>query len=320
MKPKVVVVIVVWNGVADTLECLQSLKGDEYPNKEIVIIDNGSTDGSSEKILSEGFRVRILRAKKNLGFTGGNNLGLSEAFRQGAKYAFLLNNDTVLEADAIGNLVEAAEKHTNAGILAPVMHYYDNPSEIWFAGARLDLSRGEALHDVCLKPERTDGLYESPWVSGCAMLVRMTAVEQVGGFDDRFYLTWEDVDWCVRMTLAEWMVAVVPNALIYHKGGRSGAKLSDVKSYYAVRNSLLLARKHAGLGYVFAVWTVLVKHLRSALRLVGEERDLVLKTVWEGLFDHWLSKYGPRRPKGRGVAERKVVGGVNTETVIEGRH
>ena len=146
MKPHVTIVIVVWNGIEDTLECLRSLESDVYPNREILVVDNGSTDGTAERIREEGFLVRVVQCALNLGFTGGNNVGLAEAQRGGSKYAFLLNNDTAVEPDALTLLVEAAEGLCGAALLSPVVHYYDTPAEVWFSGAKLSLPRGEALH------------------------------------------------------------------------------------------------------------------------------------------------------------------------------
>lgn len=328
MKPLVTVVIVVWNGIVDTLECLRSLAADSYPNKEILVVDNCSTDDSAKKIIDEGFHVSVVRCALNLGFTGGNNVGLAEAQRRGAKYVFLLNNDTTLEPDALSQLVNAAESRRGAALLSPVMHYYDTPEKVWFSGARLSLARGEAVHenygengDRACFPVESDGsphAYPSDWVSGCAMLVNMNAVEQVGGFDDRFFLTWEDVDWCVRMTRADWAVLVVPAARIYHKCGRSGARLTGVHRYYAVRNSLLLAAKHAGLGYLSALLCVLGRHLRSALRSGQRERLQNFATTFEGLKDHLLGRYG-RRPSPRANKADSIFKGTAEAKRIKGR-
>jgi len=294
MKPKVAVVIVVWNGVEDTLECLNSLAKDSYKNKEIIVVDNASTDGTSEILRSSNFNVKIVHSSANLGFTGGNNLGLAEAQKGGAHYAFLLNNDTTVEPGALSALVDTAEQQPSSGILSPVIHYHDIPAEIWFAGASLKLRVGEALHDHSFQPGRLTPPYASPWVSGCAMLVRITALQQVGAFDERFYLNWEDVDWCVRMHNAAWKVMVVPRARIYHKGGRSQSRLDGVKSYYTVRNSLLLCLKHAKAAYMFSIFAVMGRQLHEALRHRGPERLAIWRTACEGLRDHLLGRYGPR--------------------------
>lgn len=295
MKPKVVVIIVIWNGVHDTVECLQSLIQEGYPNLEILIVDNGSRDRSVPIIREMQFPVRILQTGSNLGFTGGNNFGLEEARRMNARYVCLLNNDTTLEKGAIKALVDAAEANPRAAIVAPVMHYYDNPDEVWFAGALLDLTRAEATHDASRRPTRAEAPYETPWVSGCCMLVKMVAIEEVGVFDDRFYLTWEDVDWCIRMRTAGWNLIVAPKSRIFHKGGRSGAKLSGVRSYYAVRNSLLLACKHSGWRYPKAFLSILGRHVRASLRGDPAERREILSTTFDGMWDHLFAHYGCRK-------------------------
>jgi GT2 family glycosyltransferase len=298
MKPKIAILIVVWNGVKDTLECLESLQDDLYENKEIIIVDNGSTDDSCEIIKSSGFNVKIIRSESNLGFTGGNNLGLKEAKRCGAQYVFLLNNDTTVEPEALSALVEAAQLQPRAGILSPVIHYYDSPAEIWFAGATLRFYVGEALHDLSLQPGRLSKPYFSPWVSGCAMLVSMVAVDRVGSFDDRFYLNWEDVDWCVRMRSEGWDVGVVPSARIYHKVGRSQWKLHGRSCYYSVRNNLLFSAKHAGLGYLSTFVLVMWRHFREVLRRSGAGRREILDGAINGFSDHLAGHYGCRSLEG----------------------
>jgi GT2 family glycosyltransferase len=126
------------------------------------------------------------------------------------------------------------------------------------------------------------------------MLVRTEALGEVGGFDDRFFLTWEDVDLCIRMRRARWEVVVVPRARIYHKCGRSGARLTGIHRYYAVRNSLLLAAKHAGTSYFTALLWILGRHVRDALRRGQEAKKQNLVTIFEGLKDHLLGRYGRR--------------------------
>jgi GT2 family glycosyltransferase len=318
MKPKVVVIIVIWNGVNDTIECLRSLLQDGYPNLDIVVVDNGSSDGSVALLREMQFPVRIIEAGSNLGFTGGNNLGMAEAKRLQARYVFLLNNDTTLERGVIKALVDAAEANPAAAIVAPVMHYYDNPSDVWFAGATVNLATAEATHDASARPSRWEPPYATSWVSGCGMLVKMVAIEQVGGFDDRFYLTWEDVDWCLRMRRVGWNVVVAPKARIFHKGGRSGAKLSGVRSYYAVRNSLLLASKHSGWRYCNAFIYVIGRHIRAGLRSSSPDRREILSTTFEGLRDHMLGNYGCRG-KVKGTTQREIVKTGATQMENEGR-
>jgi GT2 family glycosyltransferase len=298
---EVLVVIVVWNGLEDTLECLESLQRCEFPHKRILVVDNASSDGSSETIARIYPEIQIIRSERNLGFTGGNNLGLEEAIRQRVRYAFLLNNDTTLAPDALDRLVQRADASPRAGLLAPVIHYYDQPDEIWFAGARVTLSRGEAMHDPVGGLSQQAAPFETDWISGCAMLVRVSAVLSVGVFDPRFYLTWEDVDWCLRMRSAGYRVLVVPASRILHKGGRSGRRLTGIYFYYAVRNSLLVARKHGGSRYWFALWCVILRYGRSALGQRTLQKARALRSVFAGLWHHVAGKYGP--------APRSLAGG-----------
>ncbi len=301
MMPRVAIVIVVWNGKADTMECLQSLDEDRYPNKEIIVVDNGSTDDSVAEIRRSFQSVVILQTGSNLGFTGGNNIGIRCALERQSDYIFLLNNDTTVEPDAMEQLVAAAEAEPDYGLLAPVIHCFYPPREIWFAGSRLELHRGAAWHDNSRQPDRDQPPYEVPWATGCAMLIPSRLLRDLGGFDDRYYLSWEDVDLCLRIRKAGYAVAAVPAARIYHKGGRSGQRMPEGKYYYTVRNSLLLVRKHADLlPYIVAALRIMWLSLRNCRRLYNHERGEVqryMRTTFDGVRDHLLGRYGAYRSR-----------------------
>jgi GT2 family glycosyltransferase len=290
---EVLIVIVVWNGLEDTLECLESLEHCSFGPKRILIVDNASRDGSADKIAERFPAVQIIRSPRNLGFTGGNNLGLEEAIRQKARYAFLLNNDTTVAPDALEEMVRWADANPRAGMVAPVIHYYDSPGEIWFAGARVNLARGQATHDPVSTLSHQAAPFGTEWISGCAMLVRTSAVMAAGMFDPRFYLTWEDVDWCLRMRRVGYRVVVVPAARILHKGGRSGRHLTRIHFYYAVRNSLLVSQKHGGLWYAVALGVVTLRFSRSALRQRTARKIQALGSVIRGVWHHLAARYGP---------------------------
>jgi hypothetical protein len=297
MHARVAIIIVIWNGKADTLECLHSLSADTHPDKEIVIVDNGSTDDSVGEIRRAFPHVTILETGKNLGFTGGNNVGIRHALAHGADYIYLLNNDTTVEPDALAALVAAAAADPTAGLLAPIIYEYYPPRPIWFAGSKMELSRGAAWHDNSRIPAPTDPPYEVPWATGCAMLIPAPLMRQLEGFDDRYYLSWEDVDLCVRVRKAGRRVVAVPAAIIYHKGGRSGLRMTGIRNYYAVRNSLLLMRKHGGAAYFRSAPGLVCRFLwqslraREALRVRWE----CFRSVLDAVFDHLFHRYGPYR-------------------------
>ncbi len=297
VTPRVAIIIVIWNGKADTLECLQSLNADAYPNKEIVIVDNGSTDGSVADVRREFPTVTIIETGKNLGFTGGNNVGIRHALANGAGYLYLLNNDTTVEPDALAALVAAAEAQPAAGLLAPIIFEYYPPRPIWFAGSKMELSRGAAWHDNSHVPEPTEAPYEIPWATGCAMLIPAPLMRDLGGFDDRYYLSVEDVDLCVRVRKAGRVVVAVPAAIIYHKGGRSGLRMTGIRNYYAVRNSLLLMRKHSGAAYFLSGPQLVCSFLWQSLRTRADLRVRYecFRSVLDAVFDHLFQRYGPYR-------------------------
>ena len=301
-QPRVALVILIWNGMEDTLECLRSLETDTYPNKEIFIVDNGSTDDSVREIGRLFPDVIILETGANLGFTGGNNFGVRHALERKCDYVFLLNNDTTVEPDALGKLVAAAESQPDYGILAPVIHYYDEPRDVWFANSILELHRGAAWHDNSGgEPGLNQAPYEVPWATGCAMLIRTKRMSDMGGFDDRYYLSWEDVDLSLRMRKAGLSVVVVPASRIYHKGGRSGQRMPESKYYYTVRNSLLLVRKHLqGLSRLSAAMRIVAASLLQCRRVYNSEPGEVfryMRTTFEGIMDHLTGRYGAFRVK-----------------------
>lgn len=293
--PRVFIVLVIWNGKADTLACLASLREDRYPNFQVVVVDNASTDGSADVIRAEFPEVTVLPMSENLGFTGGNNAGIEHALAAGADYVYLLNNDTTVEPDALTAMVAAAEANPNYGMMVPVMHYHAPPRDIWFSNSRLDLRHGVAVHDHSFIPAREDAPYEVPWASGCALMLPAAVMREVKGFDDRYFFSWEDVDLSIRVRNTGRPIMVVPGARIYHKCGQSSLRVSRVHYYYAVRNNLLLVRKHAGRHYRFAALSIVTQALRHARRTAREKKGplgQLLLSIWHGVRDHFLSRYG----------------------------
>jgi GT2 family glycosyltransferase len=296
--PKVVVILINWNGKVDTLECLASLRQDLYPNRHTLIVDNGSTDDSAAAIRAQFSEVEVLETGANLGFTGGNNIGIKWALDEGADYVFLLNNDTIVEPDALTALVQTAEAMPNYGLLGPVIHYYDRPEEVWFGGSSVDMLRGKADHSNEQAPPRDAPPQNIPWATGCAMLIRADIIRTLQGFDDRYFLYWEDVDLCFRIREQGYDLGLVPQSRIYHKVSRSFTGISRVACYYTVRNNLLFLSRH---GRVFSIraWRHIVgkrvnKGLRGWLERKPEDASVLVPTLC-GLRDYLLHRYGQWR-------------------------
>jgi GT2 family glycosyltransferase len=304
MSPRVAIVTINYNGLRDTLACLKSLRADSYSNKKVIVVDNGSKDDAVQIIRRQFPEVTVFAAGRNLGFTGGNNLGLRHAITAGAKYVYWLNNDTTSDPGAVQALVEAAEAHPDAAMLTPVIHYFDAPDEAWFGGSTMDLSRGIAVHDNSAPPKLQDLPSDIPWASGCAMFGKCDVLERLGGFDDQFFLNWEDVDLCLRIRAEGNRVLIVPSARIYHKVGRTFSTVSHVGHYYYVRNNLLLLRLHAGADFHRAARRIILRRFRDSLRALyrgqskpGTALSITMRAIW----DHLARRYGQvavRKPSG----------------------
>src|ERR1039457_4136566 len=136
--PKVFIIVLNWNGLKDTLECLDSVFKLEYPNFEVIVVDNASTDNSVEVIREKFQQVILIENKENLGFTGGNNTGIRHALQLGTDYFWLLNNDTVLEPDTLSRIVVTADNDSTIGMISPVVHYHEDPLVIQNCGCYID--------------------------------------------------------------------------------------------------------------------------------------------------------------------------------------
>jgi len=293
--PLVTIILVNWNGKADTLECLESLKKDTYAAKQIFVVDNGSQDDSVSAIRAAYPDVTVLAAGDNLGFTGGNNLGIRHAVSAGSDFVFLLNNDTTVEPAALTKLVETALSDPQYGLLSPVIHYHDAPSNVWFAGSSMDLSRGTAVHDNSRVPATTNNVSDIPWASGCAMLLPANVIERLAGFDERYFLNWEDVDLSLRVRAFGHKIGLVPGARIYHKVSRTLSKRSDTAHYYYVRNNLLLVSTHGGKTRGLASLRVTLTLLRNDLRDVANRRARALSMLgltMRAVQHHCMRRYG----------------------------
>jgi GT2 family glycosyltransferase len=249
--PTVVSVVINFRGLADTTRCVESLLASTYPAHRVVVVDNGSGNADADIIESRfGERIELLRARRNLGYGGGANLGIQWAIRQHAGYVWVLNNDTVITADAIDHLVHAMEASRWLGVTSPEIDAPigpDAPTGVWYAGGTVSLARAET-HHVHRTLGRTPAVAVTGFVTGCAMFLRCEALQDTGVFWERLFLYWEDVDLSLRLRSAGWGLGVVPSATITHFG--HGSVRSDIAERYYFRNAILVARRHGSLRVV----------------------------------------------------------------------
>jgi GT2 family glycosyltransferase len=264
--PRVGIIVLNYNGKNCLLSCLQSLDRLECSNKEIVVVDNNSTDGSLEEAEKKFPHFIFVRNQKNEGFARGMNIGIKEALARGAKWCWIFNYDAVAHPQALNKLISAAQENPKAGLLSPVV-YEANRDNLWFAKGIIDFLRMRTLHIQPTKQELAAKTYKSEFLTGCALLIKKELIEKIGFLDERFFLYYEDADYSLRSTQAGADCLVAPEAKVSHS---EESKLNPSKIYYLVYSGLIFFNK----------WTPF--YLRSYFVVYVTMRRT--KNFWDRLF------------------------------------
>ena len=296
--PHVCTVVLNWNRREDTLDCLASLERMSYTNHQVIVVDNASSDGSTEAIAAAHPAVNVIQTGANLGYAEGNNVGLQEALKRGADHVLVLNNDTVADAQMLTHLVAALEADEATGAAGPTIYFHEAPDTIWSAGGRFDWRLGKPV--LRGLKERDTGQFatvsEVDYLPGSAILIRREALAQVGDFESRYFMYYEDNEWCFRARRRGFAVVHVPRARLWHKISLTRQFSAPYISYYHARNRLLFLRTaRVGLGTwarvlvldmlrSLASWTLLPRH-----RSKHAQRD----ALWSGMWDYWRGRFGP---------------------------
>ncbi|WP_295084242.1 glycosyltransferase family 2 protein [Ruminococcus sp.] len=243
---KVSIVLVNYNGDSDTLDCIKSLNKVKYENVEIIVVDNASkTQIELEKRVPDD--VVFIKSKENLGFSGGNNLGIKYAIDHGADYVILLNNDTVVNDSFIYELLCSAKRHKNAGLITGKIYFYSQPKHIWYAGGYMNLERAR-IHHFHSTEEDTfhDEEKRVSFATGCLMMIHKSVIDKIGMLDEAYFMYAEDAEYCARIQKNKYEIWYNPNAIIYHKVSRSsGGGGSKLSQYYRARNEMYLVAHNA---------------------------------------------------------------------------
>ncbi len=242
------IIVLNWNGKSDTLTCLNSLQSLTYTNANIVIVDNGSIDDSVAVIKAHYPDLTLIETGHNLGYAEGNNVGIRYALEHHADYILLLNNDTTVAPDFLDQLATAAEQNTAVGVFAATLFYMDQPDTVWFAGAQWNaqtLTFTYPYQDEKLPAHITT---DTDYACGAALFFRADVARNIGLLDARFFLVWEESDWCLRAIRAGYGCQLVPSASVWHKVGASfDGESSPLRQYFSYRNRLLWAEKNLSL-------------------------------------------------------------------------
>jgi GT2 family glycosyltransferase len=245
MTPKVAIIILNWNGKKDTIECLESLKKITYPNYGIILVDNGSNDGSFEYFKEKYPYIEIIENGKNLGFAEGNNVGIRSALSNSADYVLLLNNDIEVDAEFLTELVNVGESDKSIGFVGPKGYFFYRKNTLQFTGGgKIDLIRGKAtlIGRGEIDTGKYDKCYEVGYVNGACLLCKTEVIRKIGMLDPFYFIYWEETDWCLSGRKIGYKSIYAYRSKIWHKVGATTA--SNFTTYLLSRNMFYFIKKH----------------------------------------------------------------------------
>jgi len=292
--PSVYIIIVNWNGLNDTSECIKSIQNISYKDYNIIVIDNGSNKDESKELSIRFPEVITLRSEKNLGFSGGCNLGIRYSLEKNADYILLINNDTVVEKDFLEILIDNAVKNSSIGLAVPKINYYSKRSNIWYAGGYISKLRGAA---VTKGKGKRDNLYnENKYVTfatACCLLIDKRVINDVGLMDEKYFLYLEDADYSVRSYRSGYKILFVANSKIYHKINKSTLKENNfIPLYYNTRNRLIFVKKfYKNLFYLSLTYMLFIFSFKCMIELCMGN-FIKVKVIYLAFKDFFLNKSG----------------------------
>ncbi|CEA12800.1 glycosyltransferase family 2 protein [Methanobacterium formicicum] len=332
--PHVSIIIINWNRWKDTIECLESLFQINYPNFDVILVDNASEDDSLEKIrdycsghlpvessffnynpynkpitvyeYNETFKkdkrplktenltkkhINLIKNGENRGFPGGNNVGIKFALEFfDPEYILLLNNDTVVDENFLGELIKNGDSRDDVGILGPKIYFYDEPQTIWSAGCKISwkLSRGIQIGTNEADKGQYDEIGEVEYVSGSVFLIKNETIKRIGLMDENYFLYFEESDWTLRANQEGFKSLYIPTSHIWHKVSRSGGGISNpIGLYYITRNRWIFMRKWAGKEdyYFFLIFQIFAAIILPLFLSLFYHNSNLFTAYYEGLYN-----------------------------------
>ncbi len=268
----VYVIVVNWNNAEDTIRCLDSLSGVRFPGIRALVVDNGSTDGSVERIRERYPGCGLLELDRNTGFGGGCNAGHARVFKEGAGYVVFLNNDTVVDPGFLEPLIAPFRSSGDVAITVPRIYFMDYPERIWYAGGEVNLCTGRIAHRGIRKKDgrcfAVSG--ETGYATGCCLAMRARDFSRTGGFDPSFSMYGEDVDLSLRIRLSGKKILYVPASRVWHRVSASaGGELNPGKLWRKNLSLLkLFAKYRAWLGVGACLLLMPFRLLRGVLSVI----------------------------------------------------
>ena len=283
-------IIVGWNSYDNTQECIQSILDQQFIKTHIYLVDNGSKNEPLGKLAQIYPEINYIYSESNLGFAAGTNLGLQNALATGYDYFLIVNNDTKADTLMLHEL-STALKDEKLGLAAPLIYYYDTPEKIWSSGGSINYLFLMPLDSHNKKNPLINPTVRT-FLSGCCYLLKRELLEQVGLFDEQFFLYFEDLDYCLRVNETKWKMMVIPTAKLYHKVSQSsGGHMSESERFFYAKSSGLYFKKHINKTNALPI---IFFRLGSALKMTTQ---LLIRgrfnTTWSylhGLYQGWFGK------------------------------
>ena len=298
-EPRVSIVFVNWNNKKYTFNLIESLKKINYDNYDIILVDNGSSDGTQGEFKKKYSKVaHIIENDSNLGLAEGTNVGIREALKRGSKYVLIMNNDMLVDKYFLNFLVESMEKSPEVAVSTPLIYYTNPKNIIWCAGCKytlrgfVPLQQGEFDNYNAKKNVFVDGC-------DCVLMIRSSALNNVGLLDKTFFLMHEFTEWCLRATNKNYKCLHVPKSKIWHEVSVSMKNLkkeSSISLYYNIRNWLLTIKKNKP-SYYFLFILLLESTLLAIYRFVGHLRKKqvgLIKTYYIAIWHALINKTSSR--------------------------
>jgi GT2 family glycosyltransferase len=276
--PQVWCVVLNWNGANYTIGCLTALKTCAYPNLKVMVVDNGSTDDSVSRIKVAYPDILLLQNEENLGFAGGNNVGIRYALERGADYVWLLNNDTIPAPDALSALVAKVSSDHRIGAVASICYYADAPSTVQaWGGSRVNLWIG---YSGLSRVPREDDWFDS--LNGTSILISRAALKDVGLLDEAFFVYWEDTEFCLRLRKKGWRIAAAADSHVLHKVSASTGGNKNQLDQFETASSLRVLKLHSPVPALASFVFLSIRFTRRLLRLEFSR----CRSVWQGIQEY----------------------------------
>lgn len=307
MKPLVSIITVNYNGLEVSCEMLDSVRRNSYSNLEIIVVDNASEKSPKNHLNKHYPEVKVIESKENLGFAGGNNLGIRKA--QG-DYLFFLNNDAELTDGAVESMLSVFENDPKIGVVSPKICFHNGESVHKSGSPSFDIlqyvgmtnvhfltARNRTIGSLETDKNQYKNIAKTAYAHGAAMMVKREVIERVGMMPEEFFLYYEELDWCEQIRRAGYKIYVQPNAKIYHKESISVGKFSTLKTYYINRNRILFMRRNRQNWQVacFCLFLLIFTIPKNSLLYILKGDFANLKAFWRAIFWNVKDRFAQNR-------------------------